>query len=77
MELFMADDRQLTISADFLPKSEGVRMAIAALYLALPKADMQDIIRRFHQLQGLFYLSSPVTELKVQSFLILSELSFR
>lgn len=53
MELYTADKRQLTVSIDFLPASEGVRTAMTALYLVLPRDDMQDIIRRFHQCQGL------------------------
>ena len=49
----MTNHRQLTISVDVLPRSEGVRAAMSALYLVLPEADMRDIIRRFHQCQGL------------------------
>ncbi len=55
VELQTADDKRLTISADFLPDSEEVRTALAALYQVLPHADITDIIGRLHWCQGLRY----------------------
>lgn len=53
VEVQMSDGKEFITSIDFLPPSEIIRTAFAALYHAVPNSDLRAIVRRLHAHHGL------------------------